>query len=208
MEQAVERSFQPERDRFSRQWVIFLVLLAIGIGIWKQMTHIPERSAPAPAGTEADWFLMLRMPAVTAQYESGIDTMRGRYAEWLDSLAHAGFKPMHLSEVYRRLHAGQKIPARTVVMVFDPGYRRTYQVVAPILAEHNWPAVWMSPVKEMNEGHREYVTYHHEDRIHDALDKDTPYRRAMEPRPSAAQEVISMPRLGGLHHRYAWRKAA
>jgi hypothetical protein len=31
-------------------------------------------------------------------------------------------------------------------------------------------------------------------------------RRAMEPRPSAAYEVISM--LGDLHHRYTWRKAA
>jgi hypothetical protein len=30
----------------------------------------------------------------------------------------------------------------------------------------------------------------------------------MEPRPSAAHEVISMPRLGGLHHRYTWRRAA
>ena len=34
---------------------------------------------------------------------------------------------------------------------------------------------------------REYVAYHHDDRIHDALDKDTPNRRAREPRPSAAR---------------------
>ena len=53
-----------------------------------------------------------------------------------------------------------------------------------------------------------HVTYHHEDRIHDALDKDTPKPRAIEPRPSPTAEVISMPRLGGLHHRYAWREAA
>jgi hypothetical protein len=55
---------------------------------------------------------------------------------------------------------------------------------------------------------REYVAYHHDDRIHDALDKDTPKRRAIEPRPSPTAEVVSMPRLGGLHHRYAWREAA
>jgi hypothetical protein len=55
---------------------------------------------------------------------------------------------------------------------------------------------------------RAYVRYHHEDRIHDALDKDTPKRRAIEPRPSPTAEVISMPRLGGLHHRYAWREVA
>jgi hypothetical protein len=65
----------------------------------------------------------------------------------------------------------------------------------------------------INEGHLrrllgDYVTYHHEDRIHDALDKDTPKRRAIQPRPSRIAKVISMPRLGGLHHRYAWREAA
>ena len=65
----------------------------------------------------------------------------------------------------------------------------------------------------INEAHlrrllREYVAYHHDDRTHDALAKDAPNERAIEPRPSAAHEVISMPRLGGLHHRYAWREAA
>jgi transposase InsO family protein len=37
---------------------------------------------------------------------------------------------------------------------------------------------------------RDYVSYHHEDRIHDSLDKNTPNRRAIEPRPSAAHQVI------------------
>jgi putative transposase len=55
---------------------------------------------------------------------------------------------------------------------------------------------------------RDYVSYHHQDSIHDSLDKDTPDRRPVEPKPAANEAVISMPRLGGLHHRYAWRKAA
>ena len=55
---------------------------------------------------------------------------------------------------------------------------------------------------------RDYVTYHHEDRIHDSLNKDTPNQRPVEQRPSATASVIAMPRLGGLHHRYAWRDAA
>jgi hypothetical protein len=50
-----------------------------------------------------------------------------------------------------------------------------------------------------------HVTYHHEDRIHDALGKDTPKRRAIEPRRSPTAEVISMSRLSGLHHRYLAR---
>jgi len=55
---------------------------------------------------------------------------------------------------------------------------------------------------------RDYVCYHHEDRIHDSLNKDTPNRRAIEPRPTTDASLISLPRLGGLHHRYTWRQAA
>jgi putative transposase len=55
---------------------------------------------------------------------------------------------------------------------------------------------------------RDYVNYHHQDRIHDSLEKDTPDRRAIVPKPAAAANVSSMPRLRGLHHRYAWREAA
>jgi hypothetical protein len=65
----------------------------------------------------------------------------------------------------------------------------------------------------INEGHLRRllgacVTCHHEDRIHDALDKDTPKRRSIQPRPSPTVKLISVPRLGGLRHRYAWREAA
>jgi transposase InsO family protein len=54
----------------------------------------------------------------------------------------------------------------------------------------------------------DYVRYHHQDRIHDSLDKDTPNGRPVESKPAADATVISLPRLGGLHHRYAWRRAA
>jgi hypothetical protein len=51
---------------------------------------------------------------------------------------------------------------------------------------------------------RDYVNYHHEDRIHDGLSKDTPNRRPIEQKPSSEASVISLARLGGLHHRYRW----
>jgi len=55
---------------------------------------------------------------------------------------------------------------------------------------------------------RDYVNYHHEDRIHDALRKDSPNRRPLELKPSPTATVTSDTRLGGLHHRYGWREAA
>jgi hypothetical protein len=51
-------------------------------------------------------------------------------------------------------------------------------------------------------------SYHHQDRLHDALKKDAPDQRATEPKPGRNAQVVSTPRLGGLHHRYGWSEAA
>jgi len=55
---------------------------------------------------------------------------------------------------------------------------------------------------------RDYVAYFHQDRIHDALRKDTPHCRPVENKPCPQATLISNARLGGLHHRYSWRSAA
>jgi len=65
----------------------------------------------------------------------------------------------------------------------------------------------------LNEHHlrrllRDYVRYYHLDRTHDGLGKDTPDRRSIETNPSNGATVISLPRVGGLHHRYGWQQAA
>jgi hypothetical protein len=65
----------------------------------------------------------------------------------------------------------------------------------------------------LNEKHlrrlvQDYVNYHHQDRTHDSLHKDTPNRRPAEKRPSPTAKIISGARLGGLHHRYGWGEAA
>lgn len=48
----------------------------------------------------------------------------------------------------------------------------------------------------------EYVSYYHEDRTHLGLMKGTPAGREAEKISSAGCQVVAMPRLGGLHHRY------
>jgi transposase InsO family protein len=65
----------------------------------------------------------------------------------------------------------------------------------------------------LNESHlrrlvRDYLEYYHDDRIHDALKKDTPTLRAVEPRPRGTAKVVGAARVGGLHHRYHWEAAA
>lgn len=55
---------------------------------------------------------------------------------------------------------------------------------------------------------RAYIGYFHEDRTHLGLDKDTPCGRPVTQRPSSTAKVVAISRVGGLHHRYEWRKAA
>ena len=54
---------------------------------------------------------------------------------------------------------------------------------------------------------REMIAYYHQDRTHLGLNKDTANARAVETRPDGAR-LESLPRIGGLHHRYAWKFAA
>ena len=49
----------------------------------------------------------------------------------------------------------------------------------------------------------EYVLYYHDDRTHLGLAKDTPAGRPTAIRPGVESKIQSLPRLGGLHHRYA-----
>ena len=65
----------------------------------------------------------------------------------------------------------------------------------------------------LNESHlrrlvREYIGYYLKDRVHDALNKDTPTGRPLERRQNDAARVVGMPRVDGLHHRYQWQTAA
>jgi putative transposase len=48
-----------------------------------------------------------------------------------------------------------------------------------------------------------YLLYYHEDRTHLGLAKDTPAGRVTEIRSEPGSKIQSLPRLGGLHHRYA-----
>jgi putative transposase len=65
----------------------------------------------------------------------------------------------------------------------------------------------------LNEAHLrrligDYVSYYHVDRIHDSLEKDTPAKRPVSSKPDKSGCLVSLRRIGGLHHRYDWQQAA
>lgn len=62
----------------------------------------------------------------------------------------------------------------------------------------------------LNEDHlhrllREYVEYYNEDRVHTRL-RDSLLGSRTENRPSPDAQLIGSSRVGGLHHRYDWKK--
>jgi len=54
----------------------------------------------------------------------------------------------------------------------------------------------------------EYIEYYSQDRTHYHLDKDPPVSRPVQKKESDNDKVIALPRVGGLHHKYVWKKAA
>jgi hypothetical protein len=150
------------RDSYSRQWIITIALVVVGIGAYAYLSRArTSLSFPTVQAEhkQADWFMVLRMPAITSQHESGIDTMKTRYAQWLDTLTRAGYHPVIFSDVRRALIEGTKLPEKSVVLLFDPGWRRTHQIIEPILRTHRWKGVWLSDGPAMENRHREFITY-------------------------------------------------
>ena len=50
--------------------------------------------------------------------------------------------------------------------------------------------------------------YGHDDRTRLGLGKSTPSMRMTTSKPNCDVQIVGHPRLGGWHHRYAWRQAA
>ncbi len=64
-----------------------------------------------------------------------------------------------------------------------------------------------------NENHlrrlmKEYVTYYNKDRCHLSLGRDSPFGRNVQQKLFESCKVNSIPKLGGLQHRYEWKKGA
>jgi hypothetical protein len=55
---------------------------------------------------------------------------------------------------------------------------------------------------------RDYISYYHADRIYDSLEKDTPLMRPVSSKLDQSARLVSLRRVGGLHHRYDWQDAA
>lgn len=55
---------------------------------------------------------------------------------------------------------------------------------------------------------KRYFDYYNNDRTHLGLAKESPVERPVSKLRSAADQLVEIPKVGGLHHRYEWRDAA
>src|SRR5215472_8137183 len=134
-------------------------------------------------------------------------------AEWIvHQLREAFPEPCHYQYVI--LDRDRKFDAEVLAFLTAAGLKaKRTSVRAPWqngLAER-WIASSRREILDhviaLNEEHlcrilREYIRYYHDDRLHDSLEKDAPNGRIVEQRPGVNAKVLSMARLGGLHHRY------
>lgn len=84
-----------------------------------------------------------------------------------------------LGEAIERLAAGSPLPARSVVLTFDDGYRDNLEVAAPILERHGLCATLYLPTSLVARGEnpwadRLYAALRHRTRDHVALDGEAP----------------------------------
>jgi len=55
---------------------------------------------------------------------------------------------------------------------------------------------------------KQYVEYYNNERCHLSVGRDSPNGREIQKKPFGSARVISLPRIGGLHHVYKWDNAA
>jgi hypothetical protein len=84
---------------------------------------------------------------------------------------------------------------------------RTSGEIQPPLAQRSLDHVVVLSEDHLRRLLSEYVDCYNAERVHTSIG-DAPAGRLPEAKPSDSAKVVGFPRVGGLHHRYAWRDAA
>jgi hypothetical protein len=83
-----------------------------------------------------------------------------RLAEWLTALLAAGYHPMPFSQALDGLSGKTGLPDQAMVFVYDPGYRTTFDSLAPVLARHHVPATWITDGNAVAEKDLRFLSRH------------------------------------------------
>ncbi|MBI2173926.1 MAG: hypothetical protein HYU33_01855 [Candidatus Omnitrophica bacterium] len=154
---------QVRSDSYAIHWVVTIAVILTGIiaGVYLWNRHpsiLPKVSEVSPV-EGVDWFQIVRIPevpddaAATAQAVKCLES-------WLSELRRSGFQPMLLSTVLAQQERGNRLPKKTVVLLFRPGRLHTYETLAPILQKEQCPAVWLTDQKGVEDSDHKYLSRH------------------------------------------------
>lgn len=134
------------------------MVAGVAVLLWVSFFHAVPPSAPplSPHSAGYDWYLVLHLPETPNDpYQAAV---AGRNLHiWLTALKRGGYQPLLFSDAQSRLSRGLGLPQRAVVLVYDPGFHRTFDTVSPILLNHRVPVVWVTNHTAVLRGDRHYM---------------------------------------------------
>ncbi len=170
----------PEQPSYIVHW---LFLVALGFAAWHFYPRIVgspftrvQRSASI--AEVADYFLILKFPEVATIDSAAVKTARQQTAGWIQAMLDHGYHPMLLSDVMEQRKVGKKLPEKAVVILFDPGYRSTYDALSPVFESKRLPVVWLTRSEGLEDYDLRYLSKHLYLQLHTDRGWDTGMSRA------------------------------
>jgi hypothetical protein len=151
--------------RYTGQWIATWTLLGVGFALFlvlQWMSKSPVADAlPDPAEHPyVDWYQIVRFPELPGA-NANPNALKKRLVEWVSALRREGFVVRPWMEVLDRLERGVGVPRQTLVIVFEPGYKRTITALAPLLERTGIPAAWLTHDPGPYGTERRYLSNHH-----------------------------------------------
>ena len=162
----MELAAKSYKRHYGAQWTFLFLIGAAGI-FWQWSRQHAQMPTWRPALTttasvpRVNWFFIIKMPEISTQYESGVDTMKTRMTEWLTTMQEAGFHPMLLSgcpdAICKKARACRKTRSSRCSA---PATAEPTKSSILFFPELHWPVLWLTDESAMQLSDRRLITYH------------------------------------------------
>jgi hypothetical protein len=153
----------PTRTSYARQWrltgVLAVLCLAVFAAVRFRKPAEPPPLPPADQRAYVDWFQLVGLPEMVG--EPGRDeAYREMISGWIGEMRREDFLVLPFSRLMGRLLRGEAVPEKSVVLLFEPGYRVTYEALSSTLEKLEAPVAWVTEDPGRYLTDRRFVTPH------------------------------------------------